>query len=331
VDDVAGQVVRVLVGSRFSPQHLDRIRGVSPRIDLSYEPHSPYQRPEEPPAGLAEVEVLVSHHARFAISAAPRLRWLQLPGDGADHLRGAPIMNSDVVITNARVFGVPIAEYVIGSVIAYYRRFPQMMERFQKGRAWPRNQWDEYAGEDLAGKTMAVIGHGAIGRRLARVAQAMDVGVIGTRRTATAVVDEDGVEVHPAAHLHAVLSRADVVVVCLPLTAETEGVIDEAALRSMKPTAYLVSVGRGKVIEPAALLRALREGWIGGAGLDVYAETPLPPNNPLFDLPNVILTPHMSGVSQGYYERVMDLFCGNLRRYLAGEPLVNVVNKQSGY
>lgn len=331
MDDVAGQVVRVHIGSRFSPEHLDRIRGTSPRIALSYEPHSPYQRPDALPPGLADAEVLVWHHARFPMSAAPRLRWLQLPGDGVDHLRGAPVMRSDVVVTNARVFGVPIAEYVIASVIMYYRRFPQMMERFQKGREWPRNQWDEYAGADLAGKTMAVIGHGAIGRRLARVAQSLDVTVIGTRRTATTVVDEAGVEVHPAAHLHQVLGRAGIVVVCLPLTPETEGVIDEAALRSMKPDAYLVSVGRGKVIEPGALLRALREGWIGGAGLDVHAETPLPAGSPLFDLPNVILTPHMSGVSQGYYERITDLFCDNLRRYLAGEPLVNVVDKQSGY
>lgn len=328
---MAGQVIRIHVGSRFSPAHLDRIRGASPRIDLSYEPHSPYQRPDAPPAGLADAEVLLSHHAHFAMSAAPRLRWLQLPGDGVDHLRGAPILGSDVVVTNARVFGVPIAEYVIASVIAYYRRFPQMMERFQQGRAWPGNQWEEYAGEDLAGKTMAVIGHGAIGRRLARVAQSLDVTVIGTRRTATAVAVEDGVEIHPAAHLREVLGRADIVVVCLPLTAETEGLIDEAALRSMKPRAYLVSVGRGKVIDPAALLRALREGWIGGAGLDVHAQTPLPADSPLFDLPNVILTPHMSGVSQGYFERITDLFCDNLGRYLAGEPLVNVVDKQGGY
>jgi phosphoglycerate dehydrogenase-like enzyme len=331
VDDVAGQVVRVHVASRIWPEHLDRIRGVSPRIDLSYEPYSPYQPPDAAPSGLADVEVMLSHHARFELSAAPRLRWLQLPGDGIDHLRDAPIMHSSVVVTNARVFGVPIAEYIIASILAYYRRFPLMLERFQKGREWPRNQWDEYAGEDLAGKTMAVIGHGAIGRRLARVAQGFDVTVIGTRRTATAVGHEDGVEVHPASHLHEVLRRADIAVVCLPLTTETEGVIDEAALRSMKSNAYLVNVGRGKVIEPTALVRALREGWIGGAGLDVYAETPLPQDSPLFDLPNIILTPHMSGMSQGYYERMTDLFSNNLRRYLAGEPLLNVIDKQSGY
>ena len=127
------------------------------------------------------------------------------------------------------------------------------------------------------------------------------------------------------------LARGDVVVVCLPLTGETAGLIGEAELRAMKPTAYLVSVGRGPVIDEGALLRALREGWIGGAGLDVFAQRPLPPDSPFFDLPNVIMTPHMSGVSDGYARRGAALFRENLRRYLAGEELVNVVDKQKGY
>jgi phosphoglycerate dehydrogenase-like enzyme len=323
--------LRVHVASRLSEEHLDRIRGVSPRVRLTYQPYSPY----EPSAGLegalVDVEVLFSHHARFAMNASPRLRWLQLPGDGVDHLRGAPVMQSGVTITNTRVFGIPITEYVFASIIAYYRRFPQMMVRFQQGRVWPRNQWDEYAGEDLAGKVMAIIGYGAIGRRLARVAESFDVTVIATRRSIASMVREDRIEVHPAGHLHQVLARADVVVVCLPLTDETEGAIGEAELRAMKPSAYLVNIGRGKVIDEHALLRALSEKWIGGAGLDVHAQTPLPADSPFFDLPNVILTPHMSGVSQGYFERVTELFCENLGRYLSGEPLINLVDKQKGY
>lgn len=323
--------LRVHIASRFSDAHLTRIREVSPRIHLSYAPHSPYERPAGMGVQLEDVEVLLSHHAYFEMASAPRLRWLQLPGDGVDHLRGAPVMSSDVMITNARIFGAPIAEYVFASIVAYYRRFPQMMERFQKGRVWPRSQWDEYAGEELAGKTMAIIGYGAIGRMLARVAQSFEMTVVGTRRSVAAVVREDGIEIHPARELRQVLSRADIVVVCLPLTHETEGLIGEAEFRAIKPGAYLVSVGRGKVIEESALLRALREGWIGGAGLDVHAQTPLPADSPFFDLPNVILTPHMSGVSQGYFERMTGLFCENLRRYLAGEPLINLVDKQRGY
>jgi len=323
--------LRVHIASRLSDAHLTRIREVSRRIHLSYDPHSPYQRPAGSDARLEDVEVLLSHHAYFELASAPRLRWLQLPGDGVDHLREAPVMKSDVIVTNARVFATPITEYVFASIIAYYRYFPQMMERFQKGRVWPRSQWEEYAGDELAGKTMAIIGYGAIGRKLARVARSFDMTVVGTRRSVGSVVREDGVDVHPAGDLGRVLSLADIVVVCLPLTRETERLIGETELRAMKPGAYLVTVGRGKVIEESALLRALREGWIGGAGLDVHAQTPLPADSPFFDLPNVILTPHMSGVSQGYYQRITDLFCENLRRYIAGEPLMNLVDKQKGY
>lgn len=323
--------LRVHIASRFSDTHLTRIREVSPRIHVSYHPHSFHERPTSIEAHLKDVEVLLSHHAYFDVASAPRLRWLQLPGDGVDHLRGAPVMKSDVIVTNARIFGAPIAEYVVASTIAYYRRFPQMMERFQKGRVWPRSQWEEYAGDELAGKTMAIIGYGAIGRKLARVAHSFDMTVLGTRRSVTSVVREDGVEVHPAGDLRQVLALADIVVVSLPLTHETERLIGEAELRAMKPDAYLVNIGRGKVIEEFALLRALREGWIGGAGLDVHAQTPLPADSPFFDLSNVILTPHMSGVSQGYFERITGLFCENLRRYIAGEPLINLVNKENGY
>jgi len=345
VDDLVGQVIaqggpcdstsvtdlRIHIASPFARAQLERIRVVSPRVRLTYHPYVPYERPVGMEAYLGDVEVLVSYHAYFEMASAPRLRWLQVGGDGVNHLRGAPIMNSDVIITNARIFATPITEYVFASILSYCHCFPQMMERFQKGRAWPRNQWEEYAGDEVAGKTMAIIGYGSIGHTLARVARSFEMTVIATRRSVEHPMHEDGVDIYPANHLRQVLAQADFVVVCLPLTPETEGVIGEAELRAMKPTAYLVNVGRGRVIDDTALLRALTEGWIGGAGLDVHAQTPLPVNSPYFELANVILTPHMSGVSQGYYERMTALLCENLRRYMAGETLLSVVDKQKGY
>ncbi len=312
-------------------EHLARIQAVSPRLGLTHRPYVFHEPPIAMEADLRDVEVLLSHHAYFEMAAAPRLRWLQLGGAGVDHLRGKPILASDVLITNARIFATPITEYVVASVLGFFHRFPQMMDRFQKGRIWPKNQWLEYAGDEVAGKTMAIIGYGSIGRALARVARSLEMSVIATRRRLDGPAQEAGVRVYPAGRLREVLAQGDVIVVCLPLTAETEGLIGEAELRAMKPTAYLINIGRGKVIQEAALLRALREGWIGGAGLDVHAQTPLPATSPFFDLPNVILTPHMSGVSAGYPERITTLFCENLRRYLAGEPLLNVVDKQRGY
>ena len=323
--------LHVHVATHLFQEHLERIQGVSPRMRLTYRPYSPYEPPVGMDANLENAEVLLSYHAGFPMTAAPRLRWLQLSGDGINHLRGKPVMESDVIITNARVFATPITEYVFASILSYCHRFPQMMERFQRGRVWPKNQWEEYAGEEVAGKTMAIIGYGSIGHGLARVARGFDMTVIATRRSLERPMLDEGVEVYPVNALRQVLARGDFVVVCLPLTPETEGLIGEAELRAMKPTAYLVSVGRGKVIEDTALLRALREGWIAGAGLDVHAQTPLPPDSPYFDLPNVILTPHMSGVSQGYQERMTELFCENLRRYMAGEMLINIVGKQRGY
>jgi phosphoglycerate dehydrogenase-like enzyme len=323
--------VRVHIATTLSPEHLDRVRAVSPRLTVTYQPYIVQETPVGMAEQLGDVEVLLTYHASFQMAAAPRLRWVQLAGDGVDYLHGRPIMASEVLVTNARIFAAPIAEYAIASMVAISRLLPKAHREFVVERRWPRDHWSEYAGGELAGKTLAILGHGAIGRQLARVAQAMDMEVIATRRRVHEPTWEDGVEVFPPEALDTVLARGDFVVVCLPLTPETDGLIGEAALRRMKPTAYLVAVGRGRVIDETALLRCLREGWIAGAVLDVFAQRPLPPDSPFFDLPNVILTPHLSGISDGYAERMTALFCDNLRRYLAGEPLLSLVDKQKGY
>lgn len=323
--------VRVHVATPMTDEHQQQLRGVSASVRLTYRPAIPYLKPTELDAELRDTEVLIGYHAYFEMVRAPRLRWLQLSSDGVDHLRGAPIMRSDVVITNSRVFATPIAEYTFASILSWSYRFPQAHEQFQRQRRYPQNQWEEYLSTEVSGRTLAIVGYGAIGHRIAALARAFEMTVLATRWSATERTVVDGVEIHPAAALHQVLARADVVVVCLPLTGETAGLIGEAELRAMKSSAYLVSVGRGPVIDENALLRALREGWIGGAGLDVFSQRPLPSDSPFFDLPNVIMTPHMSGVSDGYARRGAALFRENLRRYLAGEELVNVVDKEKGY
>lgn len=315
----------------MTDEHRRQLEAVSDRVRLTYRPASPYVKPTQLDPELRDAEVLIGYHASFEMSEAPRLRWLQLSSDGADHLLGAPIMRSDVIVTNSRVFATPIAEYTFASILSWSYGFPRMQDRFQRQRVYPKDQWAEYRSAEIAGRILAIVGYGAIGHRIATLGRAFEMNVIATRRSATARSHEDGVEIYPAAQLCDMLARADVVVVCLPLTGDTAGLIGEAELRAMKPTAYLVSVGRGKVIDENALLRALREGWIGGAGLDVFAQRPLPPDSPFFDLPNVIMTPHMSGVSDGYERRGAALFRENLRRYLAGLELVNVVDKQHGY
>jgi phosphoglycerate dehydrogenase-like enzyme len=324
-------LIRLHIASTLTEAQLARIRAVSPRLVVSCTPSIPYVKPDAVDPEVAEAEILIAYHAYFAMEQAPRLKWLQASGDGVDHLRGTPVMRSDVIVTNTRLFAVPISEYVFASTLSWFYHFPKMREQFQQARIYPKNQWLEYLSDEIAGKTMAIIGYGEIGHRLGKVAQAFDMQVIATRRSATQQHVTNGVTVYPADRLREVLARGDVVVVCLPLTDETEGIIGEAELRLMKTNAYLVAVGRGKVIQEAALIRALREGWIGGAGLDVFAQRPLPPDSPFFDLPNVIMTPHMSGVSNGFAERGIAFYCENLRRYIAGEPLLNLVDKTKGY
>lgn len=311
---------------------LDRFRAAAPGARITYQPDSPYGPPSDQAPLLAEAEVVLGYHAGFDLAVAPQLRWYHVAADGVDHLRGTPIMRSpEILVTNTRCFGTPIAEYVFASALAFLRDFPRMHSDFQQHRRWPRNQWEEYCGQELAGKTMAIIGHGEIGRALARRALASEMQVVGVRRSIDQPTEQEGVLVYPPSALHDVLGHGDIVVVALPLTAETDGLIGEPELRAMKRSAYLVTVGRGRVIQEPALLRALREGWIAGAGLDVYAEKPLPESSPFFDLPNVLMTPHMSGVTVGFPARLADLFCDNLRRYLEGETLVNLVDKRRGY
>ena len=325
------QGLSIHVGVHVESGLLDAIGTVVPGARVTYQPYTPDEKVDARADLLPDTEVLLGYHADFPLAVAPRLRWLHLASDGVDHLRGAPIMSSQVIITNTRVFGTPIAEYVFASVLAFHRDFPRMHRRFQTERVYPTNQWAEYCGEELSGKTMAILGFGEIGRALARRARAFEMDVVAMRRSIAQPEYQDGVMVYPPEALHEVVAAGDVVVVCLPLTHETEGLIDAAVLRSMKRSAYVVAVSRGGVIQGPALVRALREGWIGGAGLDVYSQKPLPTDSPLFDLPNVIMTPHMSGITRQFPPRLTRLFCENLRRYAADEPLLNVVDKRKGY
>jgi phosphoglycerate dehydrogenase-like enzyme len=325
------QGLKLHIGVHVEPATLDRIAAVAPRAHVTYQPFTPYEAAVGQEPFLHEAEVVLGYHARFDLDLAPRLKWLHLASDGVDHLRSAPILTSDVLITNTRVFGVPIAEYVFASALAFFRDFPRMRQRFQTERVYPTDQWAEYCGDELAGKTLAILGYGEIGHALAKRARAFEMNVVATRRSITEVTVEDGVTVYPPTALRDVLSTGDLVVVALPLTDETENLIDEAALEAMKRSAYLVAVGRGGVIQEQALLKALREGWIAGAGIDVYANYPVPVDSPLFDLNSVIMTPHMSGITRSFPPRLADLFCENLRRYMSDEPLLNVVDKRKGY
>jgi phosphoglycerate dehydrogenase-like enzyme len=288
-------------------------------------------------AQLPETEILCS----FSVPAdwrqlAPNLRWLQYPGAGVDGLRPSGLLDaqSRVVVTSATgIHAATISEYVFGSMLMFNWNWPQMV-RLQDSRLWARSAgWYNLGGRELAGQTLGVVGIGNIGRRIAQVGRAFGMRVLGIRRSFNRgdAFDPDLDLSYPPSALHTLLEQADYVVLAVPLTAETDHLIGEAELRAMKPGAYLVNIARGRVVDEQALIQALREGWIGGAGLDVTEVEPLPAHSPLYTMPNVILTPHIAGVSVHYENRLAQLFAENLRHYRSGEPLLNRFDPARGY
>lgn len=292
---------------------------------------------DELSAYLPEAEILCSNTIPTNWHAlALRLRWLQFPGAGVDSLRPTGLLDagSGVIVTSAAgIHAKIISEYVFGSMLMFNWNWPQMV-RLQDGHVWARSAiWYNLGGRELEGQTLGIVGLGHIGRRIAQLGRAFDMRVLGTRRSIHAQGDQDPHvdQILPPEQLHELLRQSDYVVISVPLTPETEKLIGEAELRAMRHNAYLVNIARGGIIDEQALVRALREGWIAGAGLDVTEEEPLPPESPLYAMPNVILTPHIAGNSVHYETRLAVLFADNLRRYRAGQPLQNQYVPSRGY
>jgi phosphoglycerate dehydrogenase-like enzyme len=337
-------VVEVLSTLRFADDLLDQLRAVSPDVRVV---QSTCHNADEAATALAEhpgVEVLYTFHVPADVKElAPRLRWVQLHSAGADHVLDQPLMRGDVsVTTTSGIHATPIAEYVFASILAYRWQVP-LWTKCQRAREWPSGRWTLYARPELRGSNLGILGYGSIGREVGRLGRAFRMRVLALRRSPDRADrgyavgetgDPDGTvpeRFYPPEALHEMLAECDYVVVALPLTSATVGFIGEAELQAMKPTAYLVNVARGPVVHEAALIRALRAGWIGGAGLDVFETEPLPSESPLWDMENTLLSPHVAGFTPHYDERAVALFAENLARYLKGQPLLNLVEKERGY
>ncbi len=283
-----------------------------------------------------EAEVLCSFRPPADLRAlAPRLRWVQLPSAGADGAVRAGLVSpaAQVIVTTASgIHAIPIAEYVFSSMLLYVRQWPALLA-LQRERTWPNFEARmRLGGRELYGASLGIVGLGHIGRRIAQLGRAHGMRVLGLRRSARpGETDADADALFPSDRLSDLLAASDFVVIAVPRTAQTHHLIGEPELRAMRPTAYLVNIARGDVIDEPALVRALTEGWIGGAGLDVTEHEPLDPASPLWTLPNVILSPHVSGSTDRYSARFTDLFIANLARFRAGQPLLNVVDPARGY
>ncbi len=281
-------------------------------------------------AMLDDIEVAAGWFPADLLSQASSLRWLQQWSAGADWLLRHPeAAEADFVLTSTSgIHAIQITEHIFAFLLALARELPQALDA-QRHRQWiPQDEHDHLF--ELAGKTMLLIGVGAIGERTAQVAAAMDIQVLGVRRDPT--VGALGVEaMFGPDDLLDLLPQADFVIVTVPLTEETRGMITERELRAMKPTSFIVNVGRGSTIDEQALIEALREGSIAGAGLDVFETEPLPSDSPLWGFENVIITSHYAGITPHYHKRALAVFLDNLERYVAGETLRNVVDKELGY
>jgi phosphoglycerate dehydrogenase-like enzyme len=256
---------------------------------------------------------------------APRLRWLHSTGAGVEHLLVPELVARPIVLTNSRgLYADSIAEYALALMLAHAKRLP---ETFAAQR---EHHWAPGPTHDLVGSTLVVVGLGSIGAALARRARALGLRVLGVRRggrPAASLAER----VYGVDDLASALPQANYLAICCPETAETRGLIGARELALLPPGAFLVNVARGSVVDEAALIAALRSGHLGGAGLDVYATEPLPPTSPLWDLPNVIVSPHQSGMAIGWDARAIRLFLENTDRFLTGRRLRNVVPKQRGY
>ncbi|MBA3825908.1 MAG: D-2-hydroxyacid dehydrogenase [Ktedonobacterales bacterium] len=266
------------------------------------------------------------------LSVAPGVRWLALPSAGADIAlaRGLIRPGGPVVTTAAGIHMVPMREHIFSVMLLWLRGWPQRLAA-QTRHAWLRDGtfWGQ---RELAGVTLGIIGLGAIGRGVARLGHAFDMRVVATHRSATAgATDPDVDALLPLAQLHDLLAQSDFVVLALPSTPASRGLLGAAELTAMRPHAFLVNIARGDIVDETALIAALRAGTIGGAGLDVFAHEPLPPESPLWDMPNVIISPHIAGPTDRYSERFTDLFLDNLTRFDNGQPLRNVVDPNRGY
>lgn len=334
----------VLMETAITEQWQQRLQQVSP--DLRFEFH-----PGKHVADISEelwknVEILHMSGGDFPTSEqAPNLRWVQLFSAGANQVLTQPLFKSDVQFTTSSgVHSINIAEYVLTSLLAWYHRIPQLLE-LQKKSEWPPQEDFSRTSmpEELHGKTIGIIGYGSIGREVGRLAKAFDMRILATQQSTDhhdrgfmlpGIGDPDGTlpeRYYKIEQLHELLKECDVVVIAVPLTPQTRNLFNADAFNAMKESAFLVNIARGDVCDEGALFHALQSKRIAGAALDVFKQEPLPADSPFWQLPNVIISPHVTGLTPHYQERAMLIFEANLKRYLAGEQLYNLVDKNKGY
>ena len=322
-----------------------RILGVTDQVSLAVIPAAKAE--DIPDARWAKADVLYTWNVLPDPDKAPNLKWVQFNSAGMDPFLDHPLLQKPDLIatTMSGVITGQIAEYVLMAMLAFGQQLPKL-NRLKAAHAWPsgNEKWEGLMPRELRHSTVGILGYGSIGRQVARLLQPFGSKVLAAKKDVMQPEDTgyalEGMgdphgdffdRLYPIEALHSLLEESDFVVVSLPLTEETYHLLDDKAFDSMKPTAYLINVGRGGLVDQDALVTALHEKKIAGAALDVFETEPLPKDSPLWDFENVILSPHIAGLSWSLREETLSLFRENINRFLAELPLYNRVELGKGY
>ena len=335
--------IEVLITLPLPESLINRLGEISPRLKFTVHKAS---KPEDVPAETwARAEILYTARVLPNPDWVPNLRWIQFHWAGVDHVINDPILlQPDLVATTlSGASATQVAEYIVMMALAMGHHMPELVA-YQKRAEWPRDRWERFTPHELRDSTVGLVGYGSIGRQTARLLVSFGATVLATKRDVKHPQDFDyapenlgdpaGDFVHrlyPAEALRSMLKECDFVAITLPKSAGTLNLIRAEELEAMKPSAYLIDISRGGIVDHSALLAALKDRKIAGAALDVFPEEPLPADSPFWKLPNVLITPHISGITSQYDERAIEMFSANLQRYLAGQALFNRIDPERGY
>ena len=314
--------MKILINTDLTPNQRQRIESVSDQIHVTQ------------PQGQAELlldasdsDVIFGDFNKTLFDTSSKLKWVQVLGSGVDGSLFPEFVESQVILTSAKGFvGTHLADQTWALLLGLLRG----IGRAVRERTWDNRMSIRHATWELSGQTLGIVGMGGTGLEVARRASGFEMEIIAVDPE-TVATPSFVKSVRNMEGFYDLLAESDIVSICAPLTKETKDLFDLSAFRQMKSHALLINVTRGRIVNGPDLIRALEDGLIGGAGLDVTPEEPLPSDSPLWDMPNVIVTPHVAGGSPIRQDRTVDLFCQNLKRFLSGKPMVSQIDKRKGY
>lgn len=335
--------IQILITIPFSEKLILSLKEISPRLKVKTV--KAVQAADIPPEVWNTAQVLYTNTILPQPDQSPELDWIQFHWAGVNHVLDSQILHKPGLkaTTLSGAGSTKLAEYAVMMLLALGQRLPQMFEH-QLRTEWPKDRWERFSPLELRDSTVGIVGYGSIGRQIANLLRPFGANVLATKRDARNPSDSgymlDGFgdpegdllqRLYPAEALHSMLRECDFVVICVPLTSRTKLLFNAETFSVMKPGSYLINISRGGVVDDSALVESINNHQLAGAALDVFENEPLAPDHPLWKLPGVIITPHISGSSPHYDQRAVDLFSENLKRYLEGKPLLNIFDLDREY